>query len=285
MTGTTGQIGRAVAKSAPDAVDVIATNRAELDLADCDSIRSAVRQHSPDLIINTAAYTAVDNAESDREQAQLINERGPQCLASCARVIGARMIHLSTDFVFDGRARSPYSPTATPNPLCVYGTTKLHGEQVVFSQLGDSATVLRTAWVYSAGGKNFLLSILRQLRERGSVSVVNDQLGTPTAADSVAEIVWALASNPGSQGLYHWTDAGKASWYDFACAIAETASALGLIDRGAAVVPITSAEFTTPATRPKYCLLDTSSTTAITGIVARDWRVRLKGVLGELAIG
>lgn len=285
ITGSTGQIGRALVRSAPGAFDVVATDRAELDLTDSDSIRDAVRRYRPYLIVNAAADTAVDAAESERERAYQCNELGPRRLAANAALHGARMIQLSTDFVFDGEARTPYSPNATPNPLNVYGESKLAGEQAVLSELPDRAIVLRTSWVYAATGSNFLLTMLRLLREHGLVSVIDDQLGTPTAADSVAEIIWALAALPDESGVYHWTDAGAASWYDFACAIADEGSAAGLIERAVEVVPITTGEYQTPAKRPKYSLLDTSSTTAITGIVPRDWRVRLKSVLKELAPG
>jgi dTDP-4-dehydrorhamnose reductase len=285
VTGRTGQIGRALLASAPKAVEVIATNRSELDLADPDSIRQAVALHSPDLIVNAAAYTAVDDAEREPELAHRINALGPECLASCAASDGARMIQLSTDFVFDGKAEAPYLPDAPPNPLSVYGRTKLAGEQAVLGQLPVGAVVLRTSWVYSAAGRNFVLTILNRLREHGAVRVVNDQTGTPTAAASVAGIVWALAETPDSHGVFHWTDAGAASWYEFALAISEQASALGLIDRTVDVIPISTADYPTAATRPKYSLLDTRQTTVLTGIVPDDWRVRLDAVLREAAVG
>jgi dTDP-4-dehydrorhamnose reductase len=169
--------------------------------------------------------------------------------------------------------------------LSIYGATKLAGEHAVRGRLPELGIVLRTAWVYSPTGRNFLLTILRRLRETGSVRVVDDQTGTPTAAASVAEIVWALARQPAARGIYHWTDAGAATWCGFARAIAAEASALGLVDRSVDVIPITTGDYPTAAMRPKYSLLDTRSTTALTGIVPRDWRVMLTDVLQEVAVG
>jgi dTDP-4-dehydrorhamnose reductase len=284
ITGRTGQIGRALLASAPPACEIVAPNRSELDLADLDSIRRAVALHSPDLIVNAGAYTAVDDAEREPALAHEINAVAPECLAESAASCGARMIQLSTDFVFNGAAAIPYSPDTAPEPLSVYGATKLAGENAVLGQLPELGIVLRTAWVYSATGQNFLLTILRRLRKTGSVRVVDDQTGAPTAAASVADIVWALARKPATHGIYHWTDAGAATWCEFARAIADEASALGLVDRSVDVIPITTRDYPTAAMRPKYSLLDTRSTTALTGIVPRDWRARLKDVLKEVAV-
>ena len=191
------------------------------------------------------------------------------------------MIQLSTDFVFDGNTSVPYAPDAEPNPLGVYGRTKLAGERAVLAALPD-AIVLRTAWVYAARGRNFVLTMLRLMREKQLVRVVADQIGTPTAAESVAEAVWALAAAEGASGTFHWTDAGVASWYDLAVAVCEEASAMGLLDRPAEVVPITSEEYPTPAQRPRFSVLDTRSTVAATGLAPRHWRVRLRQVLGDV---
>ena len=285
ITGGTGQIGRALLASAGPAIDVLAPNRSELDLADHNAIRLAVARYVPDLIINAAAYTAVDDAEHESVLAREINAVAPGWLAESAASCGARMIQLSTDFVFDGEADVPYSPDAATGPLSVYGRTKLAGENAVLGRLSERAIVLRTSWVYSATGRNFLRTILRRLQESGSVRVVDDQTGSPTAAASVADTIWALTEKPGAHGVYHWTDAGAATWFEFARAIADEASALGLVDRSVNVIPITTGDYPTAAQRPKYSLLDTHTTTAVTGIVPRDWRVSLKDVLREVAVG
>jgi dTDP-4-dehydrorhamnose reductase len=284
ITGSTGQVGRALTASAPESIEVIATTRAELDIRDRDAVTDCVGRHLPDLIINAAAHTAVDQAESEPELARSINELGAQNLAISARLNTCRMIQLSTDFVFAGDAAEPYAPDTEPRPLSVYGSTKLAGEKAVLGELPGRSIVVRTAWVYSAVGNNFLLSMLRRMREREPVRVVSDQTGTPTAADSVAATVWALAVRPDIEGLYHWTDAGVASWYEFAVAIAEEATAIGLVNSLPDVVPIATEDYPTPARRPRFSVLDTHLTTTVTGIVPLHWRVRLRRVLGDLAL-
>jgi dTDP-4-dehydrorhamnose reductase len=225
----------------------------------------------------------VDKAESEPELAGAINARGPRHLAQAAQAIpGCRLLHISTDYVFDGAASEPYKPGDATNPLSVYGRTKLEGERAVLEVLGGRAVVLRTAWVYAARGKNFLLTMLRLMRERGLVRVVADQLGAPTAADSIAGALWAIAQRPNIQGILHWTDAGKASWCDFASAIAEDARAAGLLATAAQVVPITTADYPTAAHRPANSVLDCSEAIAQLGLGPKPWRVNLRTTLAAM---
>ena len=198
-------------------------------------------------------------------------------LADNARRIGARFVHVSTDFVFDGRSGIPYAPDAEPNPLGVYGRTKLEGERLA----GHGALIIRTAWVYAPTGGNFVRTMLRLMAERPEVRVVADQIGTPTYAPGLAAALWALAEK-GVTGIHHHTDSGAASWYDFAVAIQEEALAIGLLDTAAPVIPIATAEFPTPARRPHFSVLDKRSTIAALGAPAPHWRVNLRHMLNEV---
>lgn len=281
ITGAGGQVGRLLAGSAPTQVQVAACPHHELDIADEHAVLSCVRRLTPDVIVNAAAHTAVDRAESEPDLARRINTDGPRHLALAAREIGARLVHISTDFVFDGASSVPYRPDAATSPLNVYGVTKRAGEEAVLGVLPERSVVLRTAWVYAAEGRNFVHTMLRVMRANGSVRVVADQIGTPTAARSVADTIWKLIQMPQVTGIHHWTDAGVASWYDFAVAIAEEAAERGLVPSGVTVVPITTHEYPTPARRPAYSVLDTGSLMSL-GIVPVHWRKRLRSVLGEI---
>jgi dTDP-4-dehydrorhamnose reductase len=285
ITGAAGQVGQALARSAPSGVDAFAASRRELDIADALGVSEFVNAHRPDLIINAAAHTAVDKAETEPGQARAGNESGPKHLAAAALRSGARLIHISTDFVFDGSSSAAYLPDDPPAPLGVYGASKLAGERAVLETLPGRVLVLRTAWVYAATGRNFLLTMLRLMREKGSVRVVADQIGTPTAAESVARTIWSLAERPALSGIYHWTDAGVASWYDFAVAIAEEGLGQGLLPKAADVVPIATADYPTPAKRPRFSVLDTRSTREAIGREAPHWRASLRAVLGEIPRG
>jgi dTDP-4-dehydrorhamnose reductase len=283
ITGANGQVGRALLKSVPAHVSAAGLTRAELDIGDAQTVTSAVRSQRPDLIINAAAYTAVDKAESEPEVAERANTTGPHNLAVAALAAGARLLHLSTDFVFDGMASKPYGTDAPTNPQSTYGRTKRGGEEAVWRTLPDRSVVLRTAWVYAAEGNNFVRTMLRVMSAKGAVRVVADQVGTPTAAHSLAEVIWALAARPDVSGIYHWTDAGVASWYDFAVAIAEESAVLGLLPAEVRVEAIATQEYPTPAKRPGYSVLDKRSLLAKLGVPAHHWRSNLRTVLREIS--
>lgn len=273
VTGAGGQVGRALLASAPGGVDATGFHSAALDITDSAAIAAKVAQVAPALIINAAAYTAVDKAESEPERAFAVNRDGVANLAAT----GVKLVHISTDFVFDGAASSPYDVNAPTNPLGVYGASKLAGEEAA----GKDALIIRTAWVYASKGHNFVHTMLRLMRERGAVRVVADQMGSPTWASALAAAIWALVAKD-ARGLYHYTDAGTASWHDFARAIAEEACALGLLETMPEVTPITTADFPTPARRPAYSVLDTSETDALIG-PAPLWRANLRNMLKEVA--
>jgi dTDP-4-dehydrorhamnose reductase len=283
VTGANGQLGRALLACVPNGVTVKAVTRAELDIADADAVHREITEFQPDLIINAAAYTLVDKAESDAVAAEQGNINGPRNLASALLALpNARLIHVSTDFVFDGTQSSPYSPSAPTAPLGVYGQTKLAGEQAVHEILGERALTVRTAWVYDADGKNFLRTMLRLMKERGAVRVVADQVGTPTSAQSLAQVLWMFAAHPEVNGVFHWTDAGVASWYDFAVAIAEEALSLGVLAAMPKVEPIATHEYPTPARRPAYSVLDKATTYAALNVSPVHWRVCLREVMQQI---
>jgi dTDP-4-dehydrorhamnose reductase len=286
VTGASGQLGHALSIHVPDGMQLLAVTRREVDIGDPASVQHCVNEFKPDVIINAAAYTLVDKAESDVAAAEHGNIDGPRNLALAARELpGARLIHVSTDFVFDGSQSSPYSPGSATAPLGVYGQTKLAGEQAVHEVLVERALIVRTAWVYDANGKNFLRTMLRLMKERGAVRVVADQVGTPTCVHSLAQVLWQFAARPDLNGIFHWTDAGVASWYDFAVAIAEEAVALGLLPTMPTVEPIATHEYPTPARRPAYSVLDKAAAYAALGVPPVHWRVRLREVMAQVLVG
>ena len=282
VTGAQGQVGRCLLASVPAGMTAVGLTRADLDVGDAQAVHRTVQAQAPAVIINAAAYTAVDRAETEIEAARRVNGSGPRHLAQAAAACGARLVHISTDFVFDGHASVPYPPDAPTAPLGVYGRTKLEGEQAVLELLPSSAVVVRTAWVYAAHGANFMRTMLRVMGEKGQVRVVADQIGTPTAADSLAGVLWALAQRADVTGLQHFTDAGVASWYDFAVAIAEEAAALGLLPASVQVRAIGTADYPTPARRPSYSVLDKRALLAALAPEHHHWRVSLRRVLGTL---
>lgn len=280
VTGVNGQLGKALLATAPEGWTCVSLDRATLDLADPDAIARAVASHEPDLVLNAAAYTAVDRAESEPDLAQAINAGAPGAFAKALGSAG-RLVQVSTDFVFDGASGRAYQPGDTRNPQSVYGASKAAGEDAA----GSDAIIVRTSWVYAAGGANFVRTMLRLMRERETLSVVADQIGSPTWATGLAQTLWGLAVRD-VPGTYHHRDSGVASWYDFAVAIAEEAHALGLIARIPTIIPIATADYPTPAQRPPFSVLDVNATRAALGDGHVHWRANLKTMLEEeLSLG
>jgi dTDP-4-dehydrorhamnose reductase len=281
LTGASGQLGVELARALRAHGDVVATDRRTLDVADPDAIVAAVRGARPDLIVNAAAYTAVDLAEKETAAAFAINERAPGILAEEARRLGAVLIHYSTDYVFDGERSTPYPEDAPANPLNAYGASKLAGERAI-AAVGGHALVLRTSWVYGLQGKNFLVTIRRLAAERDELSIVADQIGVPNwtraLAGATARIVAAgLPALAERAGLYHLSATGAASWCDFARAIVGDAPR-------PRVVPITTREYPTPARRPAYGVLATAKFEAAFGFALPDWREALAACVASPAV-
>lgn len=283
ILGAKGQVGRALAHAMPPQVTLLALGRRECDITDAAAVTQHIRSSGATLVFNCAAYTAVDRAEAEPEAAMEVNGHAAGRVAAACVAAGARLVHLSTDFVFDGSGGRPYVPSDHTRPLNVYGSTKRAGEQAVLAAAPD-ALIVRTAWVHAAEGSNFVRTILRLMAEREEVRVVDDQIGTPTWAPSLAHALWSLAG-AGVAGIRHFTDAGVASWYDLAVAVGEEAAAIGLLKELPRVVPVDSAAFPTPARRPAYSVLDKSATWQAIGRAPPHWRANLRACLAEIADG
>jgi dTDP-4-dehydrorhamnose reductase len=281
VTGAGGQLARAWMAAAPAGWMVAGLTRAELDIGDEGAVDKVIGAQAPDLILNAAAYTAVDRAEREADLAFRANRDGAAHLARAATRVGARLIQVSTDFVFDGRSGRPYRPDDEPAPLNVYGASKLAGERAV-ADAAPRSLIVRTAWVYGPSGGNFLATMLRAMAARGEVAVVADQIGAPTSTPTLAAALWGLAET-GASGVLHFTDAGVASWCDFAQAIAEEALAAGVLARPAKVTPIRTADYPTAARRPRFSVLDCAAAYALLGGPAPHWRVALRDVLAGMS--
>jgi dTDP-4-dehydrorhamnose reductase len=278
ITGAAGQLGGALQRCAPDEAVITAIDVADCDLTDAAALRAVLASAAPDLILNAAAYTAVDKAESDEATAQAINADAVAIMAEAMEASGGKLVHVSTDFVFDGTSPRAYLPDDARAPISAYGRTKAAGEDHV--RPGD--ILVRTAWVYEAGGANFVRTMIRLMKEREELGVVSDQIGAPTWATGLARTLWGLVAK-GASGTFHHSDAGVASWYDFAVAIAEEAHAAGLLPRIPAIRPITAADYPTPARRPAFSLLDCRATRAALGDTPVHWREHLRLMLKEEA--
>lgn len=276
VTGIDGQVGKALLATAPAEWTCVGFRRAGLNLGDADAIVRIIAAERPDVVINAAAYTAVDKAETEQVLAHVVNGKAPRVFSEVLARTGGRLVQVSTDFVFDGNDGRGYRPDDARNPLSVYGASKAAGEDGA----GSDAIIVRTSWVYAAGGANFVRTMLRLMRDRNELRVVADQIGAPTWATGLARTLWGLALN-NQPGIFHHRDAGVASWYDFAVAIAEEAHALGMLRRIPKIVPITTADFPTPARRPSFSVLDVSSTRAALGDEWVHWRTNLRTMLKE----
>ena len=288
ITGAAGQLGQALRRLAPAQLELIATSRRggdgsiPLDLVDPEACRALVLEHRPDWLINAGAYTAVDKAESEPELAQAVNAGAPAAFAQALQATGGRLLQVSTDFVFNGAQGSPYRPDQRVDPLGVYGASKAAGEAAAAELLeAGRLCILRTSWVYGPVGKNFLLTMLRLMREREQLGVVADQVGCPTATTGLAQACWAVLEH-GVSGIHHWSDAGAASWYDFAVAIAELGKQAGVLQNPARINPITTADYPTPAQRPSYSLLDCTGTRQALQLSPLHWREALRQAMGDV---
>ena len=294
LTGAAGQLGQALIAAAPEDIELIATSRSgghgmvALDLADATACRQAVETHQPNWVLNAGAYTAVDRAEKEPDLAHSVNALAPRAFAEALADAGGRLLQLSTDFVFNGQQGSPYRPEQARNPLGMYGISKAQGEEAVEQVLGSSGQglILRTSWVMGPVGRNFALTMLRLHQERLAIDVVADQVGGPTTTHTLATACWQAILR-GSTGdnipaVMHWSDAGASSWFDVAVAVGELGVELGLLERMAAVTPITTADYPTPAKRPSYSLLDCSSSRQALGLTAIPWRQALRQLLRSI---
>ncbi|MDD9196716.1 dTDP-4-dehydrorhamnose reductase [Aliivibrio sp. S3MY1] len=282
ITGKGGQLAWELEQLAPQGIEVISVGINELDITNEILVTEFITNTKPDLVINAAAYTAVDKAEEDTEIAYAVNELGTKYLANICKQINARILHISTDFVFDGSSTTPYQADSKPNPINVYGASKLAGEVALQTILPDASVIVRTAWVYSVNGNNFVKSMLRLMQEKPQLGIIYDQVGTPTWAKGLAQWLWAVAAKPEVTGTYHWTDAGIASWYDFAIAIQELGIEKGLLKEVIPVLPIPTSAYPTLAKRPAFSVIDKSSAESVSGINSIHWRKQLSNMMSNL---
>jgi dTDP-4-dehydrorhamnose reductase len=282
LIGARGQVGQELPLTLSPLGDIISIGREELDLGDEENIRTLFRDLRPDILVNASAYTAVDKAESEPELAYKINAIAPKILAEETEKIGASFLHISTDYVFDGRKNTPYLETDPTHPLSIYGQTKLAGETLI-QEINSQAMILRTAWVYGTYGKsNFVKTMIRLGKEREELKVVVDQVGSPTWAKDIASAIAGLLKDPDtSPNLYHFTDSGVASWFDLTQAIFEEAKILGIPLKVQRVIPISTAEYPTPAIRPAYSVLSGKKISDRLGYIPPYWRDSLRSMLTE----
>jgi len=292
LTGAAGQLGLALQASVPEDIELIALTRQGLDLADSQACTSLVHGLKPDWVLNAGAYTAVDRAESEHDLAQAVNAGAPAAFAEALAETGGRLLQVSTDFVFAGNQGSPYRPNQPVQPLGVYGSSKADGETAALALPGG--LVRRSSWVYGTVGQNFCRTMLKLHAAKAALGeplgVVADQVGCPTATHTLASACWRAlgigaspdAHRPDQTRILHHSDAGAASWYDFAVAIGELGVISGLLERAAQVNPISTADYPTPAQRPAYSLLDCTLSRAALGIKPIHWRVALAQVLASM---
>jgi dTDP-4-dehydrorhamnose reductase len=280
VTGAAGQLGVELLRTAPPQFEVVGLGHRECDITDPVQVDAAMATHRPDVVINGAAYTAVDEAERQPALAYAVNATGAGNVARAAQTVGARIIHVSTDYVFDGTSREPYHPESAPDPINVYGGSKLGGEKEV-QGWSTNFLIIRSSWLYASHGKNFLRAILSALQASRTLRVVNDQVGVPTAARSLALTIWECAELPELRGVHHWVDGGEASWYDFATAIQEMALQRGLVGKPVPIAPVSWKHYGAAALRPSYSVLDTRSLSRSIGRQPRPWRSWLAEVLDE----
>lgn len=283
LIGAKGQVGQELQVTLPYLGEVISIGREELDLTNSEKISQLIREIHPDYLVNAAAYTAVDKAETEPDLAYSINSIAPKIMAESAEKIKAKFLHISTDYVFDGRKNTPYLETDLTNPLGVYGQSKLRGEEEI-KTVNSQAIILRTAWVYGSYGKsNFVKTMLRLGKEREELKVVVDQVGSPTWAKDIATAITHLLINVDNPpGIYNFTNSGVASWFDLTKAIFEEAKISGIPLKIQRVIPITTAEYPTPAVRPAYSVLSSQKISQQLGYIPPYWRDSLKAMLNQL---
>lgn len=281
LTGAKGQLGQELQASVPSQIQLIPLSHAELDISRAATVSAAVSKIKPDWIVNTAAYNAVDKAEAEPEQAYHVNVLAPRHLAQAALENQSRLLHVSTDYVFDGTQNTPYLPEDHCNPLNVYGKTKWQGEQEIQKIMQDFI-IVRTSWLYSIYAKNFVKSMLQLLNQRDTLEVVVNQIGSPTWSHTLAQTIWRAVTVPNVQGIYHCADAGAISRYDFTLAIQEEALSLKLLSNQATIKPILAENFVTPAKRPAYSALNCDKTWRDFNLEPTPWRTALKMMLNAL---
>jgi dTDP-4-dehydrorhamnose reductase len=282
VTGAKGQLGRELLRRVSGDTVVIGLAREEGDITNPDALASAFESFSPDVVINAAAYTAVDKAETEKDRARAVNATGAGNVGRAAKKAGARVVHVSTDYVFDGRGSIPYPTTAPTNPLNVYGETKRDGEKEILS-VDSSALIVRTGWLYSSLEQSLVGKIVAGLRRGDQLRFVNDRVGGPTSAGDLAEALWECVARPSITGIQHWVNSGTATWYEFASRIRSRSLELGAVSECPPIDAIPGSQYRADAARPNYSVLDATGLWSALGRPARHWHLALDDVIRELA--
>ncbi len=282
VIGQSGQLAWELARLSDANIEVVCFGREQIDITDKQSIQAKLLQSGADAVINASAYTVVDLAETERDEAYLLNATAVGHLAESCAQLSLHFVHVSTDFVFGGTKGIPYLPDDPYEPLGVYGASKAAGEQLIRQTIPAHSCIIRTSWVYSTHGHNFVKTMLRLMREKPELGIISDQIGAPTYAKGLAKVC-LLAAVKQVSGTHHWSDAGVASWYDFAVAIEEIAVAKNILAKAIPIKPIMTQDYPTPAKRPHYSVLDKSSLmAALPELSPIHWRVQLATMLDAL---
>ena len=288
VTGACGQLALTIKErwasfSGANEFELVCKDKKQLDITSKDSIEKTFDNQNFSVLINTAAYTAVDKAESEQDKAYILNHLGPENLASYSLKSNSKLIHLSTDFVFSGKKGKPYLTTDLTDPLSVYGKSKRAGEAAILGMNPHLSTVIRTSWLYSPHKNNFVKSMIRLMSEKESLRVVKDQIGSPTSTDSLVDLLFTMLKTEDYSGIYHWSDSGSVSWYDFALVIQDYCIDVGLLKKRIPIIPIGTSQYPTPARRPKYSVMDLSLTIEKYSIEPKPWKESLKRVIERIA--
>jgi len=283
LLGSNGQLGWELQRTRPHNIILSSCDFPKVDFCSTESIKQCINTTQPDCIINAAAYTAVDKAEQEKDLVFRINHQAVLEITELCKQNNIFLVHISTDFIFDGQNHKPYHPQNTPNPESIYGESKFRGEQAIHTILNDRTLVIRTAWLYSSHGQNFVKTMLALMKQKKELRVIDEQIGTPTWAYGLALSIWNALEKK-LTGTFHWTDAGVASWYDFAIAIQEEGLQAGLLDKSIPILPVPAHQFPTSAKRPMYSVLDKTAFWQATDIKPVHWRAQLRSMLKELIL-
>lgn len=274
IIGKSGQLANELVAEVPAGIEILSLGRNDVDITSYVELSRVVNEFNPNVIINASAYTAVDKAEIDNKAAYAINKTAVEVMAKVAKEINSRFLHVSTDFVFDGNSNIAYEPQSETNPTGVYGASKLAGEEAVKDIYPENSAIIRTSWVYSSFGNNFVKTMLRLMTEKEQLSVVTDQIGCPTYAKGLATFLWALVEKEKIEQIYHWSDAGVASWYDFAVAIQSIGFEQGVLKKKIPIKAIPSSAYPTPVKRPNFSLLNIAASVEVVEPI--HWREQLE---------
>ena len=282
IIGKSGQLAHELIAERPEGVTYLSLGRNDVDITSYRELSAKIGPFKPNVIINASAYTAVDKAESDVDAAYALNESAVEVIANIAKDNNCRLLHVSTDFVFDGTSNLAYGVASSTKPTSVYGASKLAGELAISKTYPENSAIVRTSWLYSTFGDNFVKTMLRLMTEKERINVVGDQLGCPTNAKGLAQFLWLVASLEKINPIYHWSDAGVASWYDFALAIQDLGLKHGLLDKKIPITAIPSSAYPTAAKRPNFSLLSSAASSSI--MKQSHWREQLNSCLLQMRV-